>query len=139
MEITVRRAEPSDSLPPGVAHKLPEPLLESKRREGRVLLAFVRGQPVGWLVWTLLWARLPFIELLYVEPNDRRLGVAAAMLAALERELVAGGRGLLLSSTQDDNPGALSWHLEQGFEESGVLDGVNPGDIGEVFLRKALS
>jgi GNAT superfamily N-acetyltransferase len=139
MEITVRRAEPSDSLPPGVVDKLPSALLESKRRDGLVLLAFARGQPVGWLVQNLLWARVPFIELLHVEPAYRRMGVAAAMLAELEARLSAAGRRLLFSSAQDDNPGALSWHLELGFEESGVIDGINTGDIGEVFFRKALS
>ncbi len=138
MEITVRRAEPYDSLPPGVAHKLPAALLEGKRRDGAILLAYVRGQPVGWLVHNLLWARVPFIELLHVEPALQRLGVAAAMLATLEDQLRAQGRALLFSSAQDDNPAALAWHLELGFEEAGVLDGVNPGVVGEVFFRKAL-
>jgi GNAT superfamily N-acetyltransferase len=138
MEIVVRKAEACDSLPPGVAHKLPAPLLEAKRRDGSILLAFVRGQPGGWLVRNLLWARVPFIELLHVEPSYRRLGVAAAMLAALEEQLRAEGRALLFSSAQDDNPAALGWHLELGFEESGVIDGMNPGGVGEVFFRKAL-
>ncbi len=138
MEITVRRAESYDSIPPGVVGKLPPALLASKRRDGLVLLAFVRGQPVGWLVENLLWARVPFIELLHVEPNFRRMGIAAAMLAQLTTELRATGRSVLFSSAQDDNPAALSWHLELGFEESGVIDGMNPDDIGEVFFRKPL-
>jgi GNAT superfamily N-acetyltransferase len=138
MEISVRKAEAYDSLPPGVVGKLPAGLLESKLRDGAVLLAFVRGQPVGWMVQNLLWARVPFIELLHVEPEQRRLGVAAALLLAIEDQLRAEGRALLFSSAQDDNPAGLSWHLELGFEESGVIDGVNAGDIGEVFFRKAL-
>jgi L-amino acid N-acyltransferase YncA len=139
MEITVRRAEDYDALPPGVAHRLPPALLESKRRDGLVLLAFERGQPVGWLVENLLWARVPFIELLWVEPTARRLGVAQALLAQLEVELEAAGRTVLFSSAQDDNPAGLNWHLELGFEESGVIEGINPGDVGEVFFRKTLS
>lgn len=138
MEIEVRKAEAYDTLPPSVVGKLPAAVLEGRLRDGAVLLAFLRGQPVGWLVHTLLWARVPFIELLHVEPEQRRLGVAAAMLAALEVQLRAEGRRLLFSSAQDDNPSGLSWHLELGFEESGVLDGINADDIGEVFFRKAL-
>jgi len=139
MEITVRRAEPFDALPPGVARKLSAALLESKRRDGAILLAMVRGQPVGWLVHTMLWARVPFIELIHVEPDDRRLGIAAALLAALEDQLRCDGRELLFSSAQDDNAAAMSWHLQLGFDESGVIDGINAGGVGEVFFRKDLA
>ncbi len=139
MEITVRRAERIDTLPPGVAHKLPPALLERRLRAGEILLAFVRGHPVGWLVHGLLWARVPFVELLHVEPDDRRTGVGRALLAALEVDLRAAGRGILFSSAQDDNPTALSWHLELGFDESGVIDGINADGVGEVFFRKDLA
>lgn len=138
MEITVRRAEPHDTLPPGVTHTLTAAQLEGKHRDGAILLAYVRGQPVGWLVHHLLWARVPFIEQLHVEPTSRRLGVATALLAALEGELAAAGHKLLFSSAKDDSPGVLSWHLELGFEESGVIDGIHAGDVGEVFFRRAL-
>ncbi len=138
MQIEVRRAEDYDTVPLGVAHRLPPALLESKRRDGLVTLAWVRGQPVGWIVHTLLWARIPFVELLWVEDDYRRQGVAAALLVQLEERLRGEGATLLFSSAQDDNPGALAWHFEQGFVEAGVIDGVNAKDVGEVFFHKSL-
>ncbi len=138
MEITVRRAEPSDTLPAALSQKLSDEQLTSKRRDGAIMLALVRGHPVGWVVTTTLWGRVPFLELLQVEGNHRRIGVATALLRGLEDQLRDEGRAMLFSSAQDDNPPALSWHLELGFEESGVIHGMNPDDIGEVFFRKGL-
>ena len=137
MQIEVRKAEDYDTLPPGVASSLPSAQLECKRRDGLVTLAWVRGQPVGWLVHTLLWARVPFIELLFVEDAYRRQGVATALLAKLEESLRGDGASLLFSSARDDDPGALAWHFEQGFVEAGVLEGVNAGDVGQVFFNKS--
>ena len=138
MHIEIREAEDYDVLPPGVARKLPPALLENKRRDGLVTLAWVRGQPVGWIVHTLLWARVPLVELLFVEDAYRRQGVATALVAGLEDRLRRGGATQLFSSAQDDNRGALAWHFEQGFVEAGVIDGINAGDVGEVFFRKSL-
>jgi len=49
------------------------------------------------------------------------------------------GFDVLYSSSQVDEPKPQAWHRHMGFEECGVINGINQGDIGEIFFRKRLS
>jgi hypothetical protein len=44
----------------------------------------------------------------------------------------------LYSSSQADEPEAQAWHRRVGFEECGLIAGINRGGVGEVFFRKQL-
>ena len=45
---------------------------------------------------------------------------------------------MLYSSSQADEPEAQAWHRRMGFEECGIVSGINEGGIGEVFFRRPL-
>jgi GNAT superfamily N-acetyltransferase len=138
MEIEIRQAGASDIVPSGGARALRASFLDGRRRDGHILCAYVRGQPAGWLVYNQLWGSVPFIEQVQVDEAYRRQGVAAALLGHLETQLRAGGYRFLLGSIRDEESAGLAWLLELGFEECGVLEGLNAGGLGEVFFRKAL-
>lgn len=117
---------------------LPERIVRRKIEDGAVFVAERGGECVGYLRLEYLWAKLPYIELIRVLEPHRRMGVGRALLAAVEADAAAGGHAVLYSSSQADEPEPQAWHRRMGFEECGILAGINEGGVGEVFFRKAL-
>jgi GNAT superfamily N-acetyltransferase len=103
-----------------------------------VLIAEVSGRRTGYLRLEYLWSVVPYIGLIYVLDNARKQGVGRAILSFLESYLRAQGHTFLLSSSQVDEPPPQAWHRHMGFVECGILTGINPGGVGEVFFRKPL-
>ena len=62
--------------------------------------------------------RAAYVEDLWVEPDHRRMGVAKALLAAVEQWAVEQGSNWLGSDTELDNHLSQSWHSAAGFAEA---------------------
>lgn len=118
---------------------LPGRVVRRKVGEGDVFIALRAGEPVGYLRLEWLWSRLPYIELVRVLEPHRRAGVGRALLAHAEAEVARQGHRALYSSSQADEPEPQAWHRRMGFEECGLLAGLNEGGVGEVFFRKAIA
>lgn len=110
-----------------------------KIQAGDVFIATSNGEQVGYLRLEYLWSRLPYVELIRVPVRHRRSGVGRALLSYAEADAEARGHAVLYSSSQTDEPEAQAWHRQMGFEECGLLAGVNEGGVGEVFFRKRLN
>jgi ribosomal protein S18 acetylase RimI-like enzyme len=113
-------------------------VVRRKISHGEVFVAERDGEPLGYLRLEYLWSRLPYIAMIQVASPHRRQGVGRALLAHLARALVKQGHAILYSSSQADEPEAQAWHRRVGFEECGIVSGINEGGIGEVFFRKPL-
>ena len=111
----------------------------AKIRQGEVLLLIVNDEPVGHLWFDFLWSEIPFIELIRIQETHRKKGLSRALLGFLETHLKNMGYDILYSSSQLDEPEPQAWHRQMGFEECGMINGLNEGGIGEVFFRKSLS
>lgn len=118
---------------------LPESAIRRKVAEGDAFVAARDGIPVGYLRLERLWSKLPYIELVRVMEPHRRSGVGRALLAFVEAEAAARGCAALYSSSQANEPEPQAWHRRMGFVECGILNGVNEGGVGELFLRKILT
>ena len=105
---------------------------------GEVVIAEIDGQRAGYLRLEYLWSIVPFIALIWVIPEQRRQGIGQAMLAFASDVLRQKGHDTLYSSSQADEPAPQAWHRHMGFEECGLIAGINEGGIGEVFFRKQL-
>ena len=137
-EIVVRAATENDFAFVSQDGYLPDAVVKRKVADGDAFVAFRDGQPVGYLRLEWLWSKLPYIELVWVLDPYRRAGVGRALLTCTEAEVASRGHATLLSSSQTDEPEPQAWHRRMGFEECGVLVGLNEGGVGEVFFRKAL-
>lgn len=137
-EITIRAATESDLGFISQDGYLPDPVVRRKVKDGDVFIALWDGEPVGYLRLEWLWSKLPYIELIWVLKRYRRAGVGRALLARVEAEVGSRGHTVLYSSSQADEPEPQAWHRRRGFEECGLLAGLNEGGVGEVFFRKAL-
>lgn len=118
--------------------QVPVPVLRYKLQMQEILLAEDGTQPVGYLRLDYLWGHVPLIGLITVQKGRRGGGIGRAMLAALEEALRSQGRPCLYSSSQLNEPEPQRWHRRMGFEECGIITGVNVGGVGEVFFRKQL-
>jgi GNAT superfamily N-acetyltransferase len=117
---------------------IPAAIIAHKIAVSEIVIAERAGERVGFLRLEYLWSMLPYIALIRVIEAHRQQGIGRALLAFLESYLRERGHALLMSSSQVDEPPPQAWHRHMGFEECGILSGINPGGVGEVFFRKAL-
>ena len=117
-------------------HYLPAEIVRRKIEWLEVIVAELNGDLVGYLRLEYLWSRVPYIALIHVSPEHRRQGIGKALLSYAEEFLRERGHEVLYSSSQVDEAEPQAWHRHVGFEECGVIAGVNQGGIGEVFFRK---
>lgn len=136
--ITVRFAAPPDLNFLQQGSHAPAEIVKRKLDWREIIVAERRGVPVGALHIEYLWASVPYIALIYVLPEHRGQGIGRALLLFVETFLREQGHATLYSSSQADEPGPQTWHRHAGFEECGIIAGINEG-VGEVFFRKRLS
>ncbi len=138
-QVQVRFATPEDE---AVCAKfdphLPRFRFRSKIECRELLLAEVQGRPEGYLRLEYLWGKVPFIGMIVVSHHLRGKGIGKAMLTYLEDHLRDEGYRTLLSSSQVNEAEPQAWHRARGFQECGIISGINEGSIGEVFFRKEL-
>lgn len=105
-------------------------------RLGRVVIATdAEGAPVGWLRWGLFWDNTPFMNLLFVLPQARGQGHAAALVARWEADMCAQGYGVVMTSTaSDEDAQGLYRHL--GYRAVGGF--LPEGEPYELFFAKRL-
>jgi predicted GNAT superfamily acetyltransferase len=119
-------------------HHVSPAIIARKIGVSEVLVAELAGEHAGYLRLEYLWSSVPYIALIGVVEQRRGQGVGRAMLDFLEAHLRGAGYRLLMSSSQVNEPEPQAWHRHMGFEECGILTGINAGGVGEVFFRKAL-
>jgi len=136
--VSTRLAGPDDLEVVGQHGQLPLDVIMRKLRAGEIILLSINNQPTGYLWFSFLWSSLPFIDLIYIDDAYQKRGLSRVLLGYLEDHLMARGFDVLYSSSQLDEPEPQAWHRHMGFEECGVINGLNEGGIGEVFFRKIL-
>jgi N-acetylglutamate synthase-like GNAT family acetyltransferase len=111
----------------------------SRKIEWQEMIVAMRsgGELIGFIQLEYLWSKVPYIALIKVLPEYRRQGTAMRLLEFAGEFLSANGHKELYSSSQADEPEPQAWHRQAGFEECGIIAGINKG-IGEVFFRKRL-
>jgi GNAT superfamily N-acetyltransferase len=138
MAITARLAHPADLDFVQQDGYISADLIRQKIDHQEVFVAECTGTLVGYARIEYLWSLVPYLALITVLPSYRRQGAGRAMLRAMVEFLGARGHVALYSSSQADEPEPQAWHRHMGFEECGIISGINEGGVGEIFFRKSL-
>jgi GNAT superfamily N-acetyltransferase len=113
-------------------------MLRRKIEASEILLAETSGHLMGYLRFDYFWSSIPYIALIRVREDRRKQGIGRAMLAFLENHAIERGVDIILSSSQANEAEPQAWHRHVGFEECGILNGINEDGVGEIFFRKKL-
>ena len=136
---SVRFAVPSDLDFVSRDGYIPKETVALKIDLGEVVVAEANGQAVGYLRLGYLWSLVPYLALIWVVPEHRKQGIGKAMIAYVSEFLRENGHDALYSSSQADEAEPQAWHRHVGFEECGIIAGINRGGVGEVFFRRWLN
>jgi len=119
--------------------EIPEATVRHKISAQDFFVAERNGGRAGFVCLEYLWSKFPFISLIWVAPEYRRQGIGRALLDHAEGFLRARGHNALYSSSVATEPEPQEWHRHMGFRECGIITGINPGGIGEVFFVRNLN
>ena len=115
-----------------------EMIIRNKIVNDEIIVVELDGQLIGYIRLEYLWSMIPYIGVIFVIDAYRNAGVGRKMLRFLEEHLRIHGHDALMSSSQANEPEPQAWHRSVGFEECGIISGLNEGGIGEIFFRKRL-
>jgi GNAT superfamily N-acetyltransferase len=103
---------------------------------GRVMVAEVDGVTVGCLRWGLFWDAIPFMNFLFVVPEQRGQRVGTTLVEEWEKSPLAVGHTLVLTSTVAAET-AQHLYRRLGYVDTGAL--LLPDESTELILRKPLA
>jgi GNAT superfamily N-acetyltransferase len=106
--------------------------------QNELIVGELDGEKVGYVRLEYWYLALPFIGLIVVEEEHRNKGVGKAMLSFLEKHLVESGYESLYSSSDISEPEPQAWHRHVGFNDCGVIAGMNEDGASEIIFRKEL-
>ncbi len=113
-------------------------ILQRKIEWQEIIVAEKNGVKIGFLQLEYLWSLVPYIALIKVLEKHRRKGIGRKLLEFAESFLRENNHQMIYSSSQADESSPEEWHRHIGFEECGIISGINEG-IGEIFFRKNLN
>ena len=98
-----------------------------------VLIALHGATPVGFCAWRQSAPDEAELLNLAVRPEDRRMGVASALLSALETHAL----GPLFLEVSEHNVPAIALYLRHGWQQIAVRKGYyNHGKTGAIVMKK---
>lgn len=99
-------------------HHIAREELENAAALGRVYLAEQDGRLAGWLRYNLFWDQIPFMNLLYIQEEERGKGIGRQLVEQWEADMARKGYSVLMTSTQS-NEYAQHFYVHLGYEAVG--------------------
>jgi [ribosomal protein S18]-alanine N-acetyltransferase len=78
------------------------------------------------------------LTLLAVLPGQRKRGLGAVLVQWLEKSAAIAGLERVQLEARADNPGAIAFYRDQGYEPAGTQPGYYRGEVDAVRLEKSL-
>ena len=111
-------------------------ILSKKISDKNILIAEMDENFAGWLRYNLFWDEIPFMNMLFVPPKFRGIGIGGKLVREWEKLMSEQGYKLLLTSTQA-NEYSQHFYRKQGYRD---LGGFTPfGEEYEIILGKKIS
>lgn len=139
MKLSLREASPSDAEQllefDEIARDDPDraSFLRGAIEDGNCLVAVSGGRTVGYGILDYSFYGQGFIPLVYVRLESRRHGVGSGLIRALEARCVTGK---LFTSTNESNAPMKALLRRLGFDPSGIIHNLDPGDPEIVFFKR---
>ena len=113
--------------------------IETKLKEvldsGNIQIAMADNTSVGFLSFSILWGKLPFLELIEVLVSQRGQKFDAGTVRAWEQDMRSRGFDLVLTSTNADGDAQHFWR-KMGYVDCGAL--TVRGKAAEIFFQRSL-
>ena len=90
------------------------------------------NRPLGYGILSRKFFSRDFIELLYVAEDERRKGIGLAILRTIE-STIASDR--VFTSTNDSNAPMRALLAHCGYQPSGAIENLDPGDPELIFVK----
>lgn len=138
--VQVRFAQPQDY--PRVCELDREPGETVTRQliaDRRYVIAEQDGRVIGLIRVEHIWTVVPYMGLIWIEPDYRKRGLSRRLLGFLCDHLRRQGHKTLFSSSQANEPMPQAWHRHVGFVDSGYVEGINADRIDEIVFRLSLT
>jgi ribosomal protein S18 acetylase RimI-like enzyme len=113
-----------------------EKTLKSKLENKEIYVAKNNGKTIGWLRYNLFWDNIPFLNMIYILENYRKMGIGRKLLEYWENEMRQNGYKNVLTSTQS-NEEAQHFYRKMGYKEIGGFKYFN--DPFEIIFQKIFS
>jgi ribosomal protein S18 acetylase RimI-like enzyme len=107
--------------------------IRHKVAQGVIYVAVLDGQPVAYGVLIYTFFGNAFIDLLYVDPNQRRMGFGVSLMQYLES--ISEGEKLF-TSTNLSNLRMQALLQKLGYVLSGVIHNLDEGDPELVYFKR---
>ena len=95
-----------------------EKILKNKIENMELYVAENNDKIVGWLRYNLFWDNIPFMNMIYLLEEHRRMGIGAKLIKYWEDEMKQKGYKNVLTSTQS-NEEAQYFYRKMGYKEIG--------------------
>ena len=118
---------------------LPETECDNKVRTKRGYVLLVDDKPTGILRYNLFWDNTPFCTMLFIDKKYQGKGYGKQLMEYWENDMKTQGYGMLLTSTQVDEP-AQHFYRKLGYKDCGgfVMDIPDHAQPMELFLMKGI-
>ncbi len=138
----LRRAEEIDAMIVAAIDASADPALAGSERRARVArelialgeswIAEVGGKAAGYVLASRRFFDRPFVDLLVVDPAFRRRGLGEALMTRCE---TAHSDDRIFTSTNTSNAAMRALLAKAGYEPSGEIHNLDPGDPELVFVK----
>lgn len=113
-----------------------EALVLPKIQNKEIYILRVAGREIGWMRFGYFWDNTPFMNMLWLEEEERGRGYGKDVVLYWEKLMRQEGYQVVLTSTQS-NEGAQHFYRKLGYRDVGCL--LQGQDPLEVILEKTLT
>ncbi|MCI5064120.1 GNAT family N-acetyltransferase [bacterium] len=100
----------------------PDSFFEEELAAGRVAIAYLDNEPIGYLVFQVIWGNTPFLALIRVSPSSQRSGVGTLLIQHFETRLQGHGFDSFVTSSERVNPNTKEFFPKLGLKPIGALE-----------------